>query len=72
MLPKATPQGGSPLGGSVSSLPYALNSGPGLTHDEAVISPAFRLIRVDKVQVLLLEHSGTFASMSSLTVCTTN
>jgi hypothetical protein len=26
---------------------------------------AFRLSKVDKVQVLLLEHSGTFAEMSN-------
>ena len=29
---------------------------------------AFRLIKVDKVQVVLLAHSGTFASVSNLTV----
>ncbi len=33
-----------------------------------VMSPAFKLMRVDKVQVLLFVQEGTFASTSDLTV----
>ena len=36
------------------------------SYDTKDISSAFRLINVDHVQVLLLLHGGTFASMSNL------
>ena len=38
----------------------------------ALLSSAWRLIRVDRVQVLLLLHWGTFASMRNLSVAGTD
>ena len=44
----------------------AQNSGVPVPSNEA--SPALRLRSVEKVQVVLLVHEGTFASMSNLAI----
>ena len=38
------------------------------SYDSYAVNSACKLSNVDKVQVLLLEQEGTFASMSNLTV----
>ena len=59
------PVGGSPLGGSDS----LSTIGPDSASDNCYAArTAYRLVSVDKVQVLLLAHEGTFASTANLSV----
>ena len=53
------------LGGRTTFLPYSKNSD---TYTAKGVSSAFKLIKVENVQVLLLAHWGTFASMPNLSV----